>query len=174
MQTPIKGGPKTNEGKAVSKYNAVKHGLLSKEVFLDGEEQEALNELTGSLYEALDPQGKLEEILVDRIVSNVWRLRRALIVERSTMEWHQNDFDLFPIGQSDEQQDRKSVRDILDNDSIEKILRYETTIERSTFRALHELERLQAKRNGKDTPIPAVVDVNVDGMASYSRKSSTE
>ena len=167
MQIQTKGGPKTEEGKAVSRYNAVKHGLLTKQVFLDGEEEKELDELTRSLYGALEPLGRLEEILVDRIVSNVWRLRRALVVERSTMEWHQNDFDLFPMGQSAEQQERKSVRDLLDNNSIEKILRYETTIERSTYRALHELERLQAKRSGKDIPIPAVVDVNVDGGEGF-------
>lgn len=166
-----KGGPKTEEGKAVSRYNAIKHGLLSKEVYIDEEEQSILEELTESLYDALDPEGMLEEILVDRVISNLWRLRRAVIVERSTMEWHQNDFDMFPIGQSEEQQVRKSVKDMLTNDNIEKLLRYETTIERSTYKALHELERLQAKRNGKDVPIPAVVDVNVDsGNGFVSQK----
>ncbi len=162
MQTQTKGGPKTEEGKAVSRYNAVKHGLLTKQVFLDGEEEKELDELTDELYEALEPQGRFEEILVDRIVSNIWRLRRALVVERSTMEWHQNDFDMFPMGQSEEQQVRKSIKNMLSNDSVETILRYETTIERSFFRALHELERLQAKRNGKDVQVPAVVDVNLD------------
>ena len=167
METQTKGGPKTEEGKAVSRYNAVKHGLLTKEVYIDEEEKSALEGLTNSLYETLEPEGMLEEILVDRVVSNLWRLRRAVIVERSTMEWHQNDFDLFPMGQSETQQERKSVRDMLTNDNIEKVLRYETTIERSTFRALHELERLQAKRAGKDVPIPAVVDVNVDGGEGF-------
>jgi hypothetical protein len=69
---------------------------------------------------------------------------------------------MFPIGQSEEQQARKSIKNMLSNESIETILRYETTIERSIFRTLHELERLQAKRNGKDVQVPAVVDVNVD------------
>jgi hypothetical protein len=62
----------------------------------------------------------------------------------------------------EDQQTRQNIKNMLSNESIETILRYETTIERSIFRALHELERIQAKRNGKDTPIPAVVDVNLD------------
>lgn len=78
------------------------------------------------------------------------------------MEWYQNDFDFFPVGQSEEQQARKSIKNMLSNDSVDTILRYETTIERSLFRALHELERLQAKRNGKEVQVPAVVDVNLD------------
>ena len=36
MESKSKGGPKTTEGKAISKYNAIKHGLLSKEVLVDG------------------------------------------------------------------------------------------------------------------------------------------
>jgi hypothetical protein len=162
MENQTKGGPKTNEGKAVSKYNAIKHGLLTKEVLVEGEEKEDLAELKETITEALDPIGPMENLLVDRIIANVWRLRRALQIETKTMEWYQNDFDMFPIGQSEEQQARKSIKNMLSNESIETILRYETTIERSIFRTLHELERLQAKRNGKDVQVPAVVDVNVD------------
>jgi hypothetical protein len=157
-----KSGPKTDEGKAVSKYNAIKHGLLTKEVLVDADEVNDLNQLKEALYEALDPVGPMENLLVDRIISNAWRLRRAIQVETKTMEWYQNDFDFFPVGQSEEQQARKSVKNMLSNDSVDTILRYETTIERSLFRALHELERLQAKRNGKEVQVPAVVDVNLD------------
>ena len=39
------GGVKTEEGKAVSKYNALKHGLLSKEVLLKSEDEAPLVEL---------------------------------------------------------------------------------------------------------------------------------
>jgi hypothetical protein len=157
-----KGGPKTDEGKAVSRYNAIKHGLLTKEVLVDKEEMNDLAELTESINKALDPMGPLEKLLVDRIVSNVWRLRRALVVETNTMEWYQNDFDMFPMGENEDQQTRKRIRNMVSNDNIDNILRYETTIERSIFRALHELERLQAKRNGKDIPVPSMVDVNLD------------
>ena len=78
------------------------------------------------------------------------------------MDWYESDADMFALPEPEEQMDRKRIKNTLGNDSIEKILRYETTIERSLYRALHELERLQAKRNGKDTQVPAVVDVNVD------------
>jgi hypothetical protein len=163
IQTKTKGGPKTEGGKLVSKYNAIKHGLLTKEVLVEGEEKDVLKSLETSLYEALEPVGTLEEILLDRIVSNVWRLRRAVVVERNTMEFMMEDTFPSMIGDTV----KKGYKDAIDNGAIENVLRYETTIERSLFRALHELERLQAKRNGKDTPIPAVVDVSVDGMQGF-------
>lgn len=49
-------------------------------------------------------------------------------------------------------------------DSLAKLCRYETSIERSLYKALHELERLQAARKGKHVPVPVAIDVNVTGL----------
>jgi hypothetical protein len=47
----------------------------------------------------------------------------------------------------------------------QRVNRYETTLERSLFKALHELERRQASRAGQAVPLPVAVDVNVSGAA---------
>jgi hypothetical protein len=39
--------------------------------------------------------------------------------------------------------------------------RYEVTLERSLYKALHELQRLQAPRQGQAVPLPNMVDVEV-------------
>jgi hypothetical protein len=44
---------------------------------------------------------------------------------------------------------------------LEKVSRYETALERSLFRTLHELQRLQAVRGGMALPPPAAVDVDI-------------
>jgi hypothetical protein len=49
--------------------------------------------------------------------------------------------------------------------TLEKVSRYETTLERSLFKALHELERRQAARDGQAVPLPVAVDVNLSGAA---------
>ena len=41
--------------------------------------------------------------------------------------------------------------------------RYEAGIERGLYKALHELQRLQAVRCGSGAPVPAIVEVIVDG-----------
>jgi hypothetical protein len=41
------------------------------------------------------------------------------------------------------------------------LMRYETTITRRVFQALHELQRLQAQRRGEAVPPPAAADVHV-------------
>lgn len=47
-----------------------------------------------------------------------------------------------------------------------KVSRYETCIERSLYRGLHELQRLQASRSGDKAPHPPVLDVNVSQNGS--------
>ena len=47
------------------------------------------------------------------------------------------------------------------NNDLSKLSRYEVAIERSLYRALHELERLQARRQGGAVPAPVLVDVEV-------------
>lgn len=154
-----KGGPITNKGKSITRYNAQKHGLLSKEVLIDGEEKEVLIQLKSDLYKTFEPQGSVEEMLVDRVVTNVWRLRRAITVERNVMEY----FKLSELNLYNSDPERKGCMDMIDNQGIERVLRYETTIERSLYRALHELERLRGARNGSDKQLPAVVDVTMYG-----------
>jgi hypothetical protein len=80
-------GPKTPEGKAAVRLNAVRHGLLSTEVLLPGEDGEALRGLGERLGAELQPVGELENLLVGRVVAAVWRLRRLGRVEAGIFAW---------------------------------------------------------------------------------------
>src|SRR5215213_5522220 len=80
-------GPKTPEGKAAVRLNALKHGLLSQEILLPGEDEEALRELGQNLKVELQPVGELESLLVDRIIASYWRLRRLGRVEAGIFAW---------------------------------------------------------------------------------------
>ncbi len=57
------------------------------------------------------------------------------------------------------------IRDSAGANAFSKLSRYETTIERGLFRAMHELERLQTARAGQAVPAPVVVDVDVSSRA---------
>jgi hypothetical protein len=60
---------------------------------------------------------------------------------------------------------RTFIRDSEKVNAFSKLSRYETAIERSLYKALHELQRLQAGRNTEgNVPPPAVVDVEVSGV----------
>jgi hypothetical protein len=60
-------GPKKPEGKAVSSKNALKTGLLSRELILPGESREEFDALLEELDDMYRPHGPVERFLVQRI-----------------------------------------------------------------------------------------------------------
>ena len=156
-------GPKTPEGKAAVRLNALKHGLLSQDVILSDENEEALWILAENLRAQLAPVGELEMLLVDRIIASTWRLRRLLRIEVDILDGKRADIRKAQnLGHLD------SDRPILGRafsviaQPFSVLSRYEITLERSLYKALHELQRLQAARQGQDVPAPAAVDVNLN------------
>ncbi len=147
-----------------SRLNALKHGILSEEVILKEENAELLEKLGKSLRTELRPIGELEQVLVDRVVSSIWRLKRALRVETAVMEYNasevdDSDYQGEPYGRTEVM--RMRLRKWLVDDDNKEILRYETTIEKQIYKALHELERVQALRRGEKIAPPVAVDVEV-------------
>ena len=156
-------GPKTPEGKAVARLNALKHGLLSQPILLPNEDEASLMQLSERLHSQLQPVGELESLLVERIVAAAWRLRRVLAVEAGIYEKERFNYmgEENGLGMA-------FIRDANGANAFSKLSRYETTIERGLFKALHELQRLQAARHAEANvlPPPAVdVDVNVSGVS---------
>jgi len=73
-----------------------------------------------------------------------------LQLARATQEANEKDLD----------RDRKEAL-IPSEETLEKVSRYEAALERSLFRTIHELRRLQAARDGVALPPPAAVDVDL-------------
>jgi len=149
------GGVKTEEGKAVSKYNAIKHGILTKDIILSGENEAELVDFSKKIRTELKPANEVELILVERIIANTWRLKRALKAEKEMIEHDmENEKDLGAA----------LSYDFANYDSYGKFTRYETCLERGIYKALHELQRLQAARAGEKPPAPLAIDVDVSGV----------
>lgn len=78
-------GPRTLEGKAVSRYNALKHGILAQAIIPEPleihESRQAFEELLHALREECAPATALEEMMVERIATAYWRLARLYRAE---------------------------------------------------------------------------------------------
>jgi hypothetical protein len=162
-------GPKTPEGKAAVRLNARTHGLRSREILLPGEDEEALRGLGENLRAELQPLGEQENLLMDRIVAAHWRLRRLGRVDAGIFKW---ELSSISARKPDSETDTATlglsfIRDANGPNAFSKLFRYETAIERSLYKALHELQRLQAARRSEgEVPPPVAVDVNVSGVSS--------
>ncbi len=65
--SPRSTGPRTRTGKAASKMNAMKHGLLAADFVVRGEDPAEFASVLESLIDEFQPQGPLEEQLVEML-----------------------------------------------------------------------------------------------------------
>ena len=137
---------KTKKGKEKSKMNAVKHGILTEATILPGEDIEVLVDIMTDLHAELQPQGQLEEILVDRIISCTWRLQRVNRAETTQIlrhyREHMPDMSEFPTSTVK----RNAENSFFNSSHVDTFLRYETTIERQLYRALNTLTKMRILR----------------------------
>ena len=138
-------GPRTEEGKAIVCQNAIKHGILCQEVLIDENEELSFNAFSLRLFVQLNPVGDFEHFMVDRIVSSAWRLRRIIHIETAFYRSELNQ--TLPYGIFDERS-IKNVFSATAKDQMAVLSRYEIALEKSLYKALAELMRLQAIRQG--------------------------
>jgi hypothetical protein len=79
-------GPKTAEGRANSSRNSFKHGLYSKRLVTSREQAAALDALKADLRAEHQPANQTEEILVNELAEQFWRLRRARALEARLLD----------------------------------------------------------------------------------------
>lgn len=141
-------GPRSAEGKAVSRFNALKTGIQANSEVIPGEDPEQLEELTAAYHRQFRPATPLERSLVDALARDDWQLRRLHTVEARL--WEQG---LAADG--------SNLADAyLSNlPAFTRLHRRLEAVERSYYRALHELERLRG---------PAAESLGPDPLASDS------
>ena len=145
-------GPRTAAGRARSRWNSVTHGMLARTLLtsknLQGKNSSDALLLHNELRECWNPQGIQEEMLVERIVCS--HLRSVLCGQ------HESEMLSKPGCFFDQSSDRLN--------------RYSAAANREYMQALHELQRLQSIRQGKDVAAPLAIDVTVtagdEGVAS--------
>ena len=77
-------GPKTPRGKRIVSRNALHHGILVGTIvgMVHDEKIEDFRGLFMDLVSEYEPEGRLEELLVERIATAFWKLKRALQAEQ--------------------------------------------------------------------------------------------
>ena len=125
-------GPKTPEGKEKSSRNSLKHGFFARQPLPAGQEGDKLwliySDMVAGIWEHYKPVGCMEEILTEKIATESIRLSRFMA--------HESDY----VGKMQ----------LFQLDCVDRILRFQSAIDRQLFQTMRELERLQEirKANG--------------------------
>ena len=144
-------GPRSPEGKAVSRFNALKTGIHAHSHVIPGEDPGALEALTLEYHDRFQPAAPERRFLVDALVAAEWQLRRlrkaeAEIWEYGMQEWRPEE-DLVSSGRAF----------ILREEYLTRLHRRIDSAERSYYRALKELHRLQETESRPAPPEPEPV-----------------
>gem|GEM_PF-2166238 len=118
-------GPVSPEGKATVSQNRRTHGLTGCFQCLPDENPKALHELTDSVYAEYQPSTDTEKRLADSLIQSYWRMQRAIRLQEN----------IFLDGGSNPDAKKLSL-----------FMRYQTTHERSYYKAQRELQNLQKQK----------------------------
>lgn len=140
-------GPKTPGGKAVASLNSLRHGLSSAYAFTSQEDQRLFDERFTVFADHYQPDGPFETLLVANLTVATLRLDRVVRMET----------EFFNRGLARQPEhlhnlpgsERKALvflEDACGPNRLAKLSRYPARAEDDFYRALHELERLQAAR----------------------------
>ncbi|MGH6999921.1 MAG: hypothetical protein ACREEA_00225 [Stellaceae bacterium] len=147
-------GPRTAEGKAVVRRNALRHGLTARQVIISGEGFADFARFHAELWAALAPADAVEETLAERVVLCAWRLRRMGRIEAALLKDSESH-----VGTGAAYGTELGVGFSRVTQAIMVLSRYESTLDRALRQAEVQLERRQARRRGEAVAPPLVVAV---------------
>jgi hypothetical protein len=139
-------GPRSVEGKAATRFNALKFGLDAQSLVIPGEDPAALEALTSGYHQQFHPANPLEAHFVDALIRADWTKRRLSLIEANALKAmlrEQPEDEPNPLGAA-------VLRDAAGPNALQKIFRQQNAQERAYYRALTELRRLQAERQQEE------------------------
>jgi hypothetical protein len=143
-------GPRSAEGKAASRFNALKTGIDAKAQVIPGEDPDQLETLVAEYQERFSTATPERRLLVDTLVNSEWLLRRLNCAEAEFWQYEAQrtkssyDSNKHPIG-----------RVLYFGDRVfDRLQRRVDAINRNYHRALKELQTLEAAEQPKECAAP--------------------
>ncbi len=123
-------GPRSTEGRRRVALNSVKHGLFSRALLVTGGCEAELLDLKKQIHARYQPDGDVEKLYIDLVVSCMWRMRRLLTAENKGLC----------------EDDQTTTAAPLPEDTYTTFSRCEAGIRRTLQMALREFRLLKAER----------------------------
>jgi hypothetical protein len=157
-------GPKTPEGRAAVRLNGVTHGLTAETLVLKGESESDFKNLFDSLEAEHDPATPTEEALVVQLAMATWRLRRLYHSEAGFYTYKMKS--LADLDKSLNLDDAARLGRVTDwsSKTVDVFNRQEARLERTFYRALHELQSLRKARQSNLASVSQIATADPVGQ----------
>jgi len=130
-------GPRSTEGKAVSRFNALKSGIHAKSQVIPGEDAAELEALAAQYAQQFEPEYPLETFLVDSMIAADWKLRRLRKIEAQLWQRELTGRPEGPDAAAD------LAEAYIRNPVLAQVQRRIEATERSYYRALNQMQKIQ-------------------------------
>jgi hypothetical protein len=146
-------GPRTPEGKATSRLNALKSGINAKLQVIPGEDPADLQAMSDGYTHEWAPKTYLERFLVDSLVRADWLLQRLSRLEAELWTHEIEAARALTFSKLDED---SPIGDVYSRncDAFTRFQRRIDSTERSYYRALTQLRRLRQGLDRGEGPAP--------------------
>lgn len=180
------GGPKTPEGKAAVRRNPIKHAVLAQTPVIPlVEKEEDWQRLREGVFEYFRVEGAMEEALADRIAGIIWRLYRVVRFESESINRYLHDVPKDwrlserlsgrktrrePTQEMVEKMDAMLMARLLPGEeTLEKVMRYETRLHRFLLQSVHQLVLLKGMRKGGAGRYYGLSDMDPPGLPGRTK-----
>jgi hypothetical protein len=158
-------GPRTEDGKAASRNNALKHGIDAHASVLPGEDPDELEALAEYYRERFRPCSAEQDHLVNTMIRADWNGRRYARI--------QAELTVRLLGEMDPADQSLAALFMPDNPAaraLNRVIRYAEAAERTWFRALNEMSRIQL-RDAQMSPALTIASSPENWLRSTTRGS---
>ena len=161
-------GPKTTDGKEISRRNSLKHGLTGEGVALTNEDSARVERMFHDLEAEMKPSGPMGRLLVRRIATMAVRMERSVLQETAALSERvtRAEADAGAAGSSEAEQAEAGRRAMFDPSKEACLARkYEAAAERGFFKAIKEFREVERAAKGPD--VAAEAEAAREQLASF-------
>jgi hypothetical protein len=149
---PPQASGRTEEGKARSSMNALRHGLTARVVVLPSEDMDAYQAFSQEIVDSLDAQTPVERQFAQTVADNQWRINRIRSIEDGMLGLGHfeaaGDFDCPSSEIHSAMTAARAFRN--DSKSFVNLSIYEQRLHRAMKESLRQLKELQTERRERE------------------------
>lgn len=141
-----------SSGLLKSEVDDARQYIFSREILLEGEKGSDLDELRNKLVKELKPSNEIELLIVDRVISSIWRLKRCLKIESQIIEHNTSCIQEYEQGflrtrkrTTKELSQLKALKMMENKNRSVELSKYETMLEIQVYKALKELDKYRRR-----------------------------
>lgn len=147
-------GPRTEEGRSISRLNAFKHGLTGHLDVMTADEKAAHDAFIAGIVDDLKPVGVLESQVANSIAEGYWRMNRVVSIENNLFAEETHNRQADPAAESEPSEIETALASarafIAHPERFQLLTIYEMRLHRKIKSDLSQLREFQTVRRAEE------------------------